>query len=32
VSGDTMLGDTKDSFPEGSIIVVEPDLAPLPSD
>lgn len=32
VSGDSMVGDRGDSFPEGSVIVVEPELAPQPGD
>lgn len=32
VQGDSMVGETGDSFPPGSIIVVEPELAALPGD
>lgn len=32
VHGDSMVSEVGDSFPEGSIIVIEPELAPLPGD
>ncbi|MDM0015446.1 S24 family peptidase [Variovorax sp. J22P168] len=32
VHGDSMEGTGRDSFPEGSLIVVEPQMAPLPGD
>jgi len=32
VHGDSMASESGDSFPEGSIIVVEPDLEVLPGD
>jgi SOS-response transcriptional repressor LexA len=32
VHGDSMVSETADSFPDGSIIVVEPELQPLPGD
>lgn len=32
VHGDSMVSDTRDSFPDGSIIIVEPEMAPLPGD
>lgn len=32
VHGDSMVSETGDSFPEGSIVVVEPEMAPLPGD
>jgi SOS-response transcriptional repressor LexA len=32
VQGDSMVGETGDSFPPGSLIVVEPELAALPGD
>ena len=32
VNGDSMVSDTGDSFPEGSIIVVEPEMASSPGD
>ncbi len=32
VHGDSTVSDTGDSFPEGSILVVEPELAALPGD
>ena len=32
VHGDSMVSDTGDSFLEGSIVVVDPEMAPLPGD
>ena len=32
VHGDSMASDSGDSFPEGSVIVVEPEMPPLPGD
>lgn len=32
VHGDSMVSDTGDSFPEGSILVIEPELDPEPGD
>lgn len=32
VHGDSMVSETQDSFPDGSIIIVEPELAPLHGD
>jgi len=32
VHGDSMVGDAGDSFPAGSILVVEPEMAPHPGD
>ena len=32
VHGDSMVSDVGDSFPEGSIVVVEPELSPLTGD
>ena len=32
VHGDSMVSDTADSFPAGSILIVEPELLPLPGD
>ncbi|RZI60280.1 MAG: helix-turn-helix domain-containing protein [Pseudomonas sp.] len=32
VHGDSMVSDTADSFPEGSIVVVEPEMEALPGD
>jgi SOS-response transcriptional repressor LexA len=32
VHGDSMEGTGRESFPEGSLIVVEPEMAPLPGD
>lgn len=32
VHGDSMVSDSGDSFPEGSIVVVEPEMPPLPGD
>jgi len=32
VHGDSMLSSTADSFPDGAIIIVEPEMQPLPGD
>jgi len=32
VHGDSMVGETGDSFPDGAIIIVEPDMEALPGD
>lgn len=32
VHGDSMISDNNDSFPEGSILIVEPDLEAIPGD
>ncbi len=32
VHGDSMVSDTGDSFPEGSVVVVEPELTAIPGD
>lgn len=32
VHGDSMVSDTGDSFPDGSVIIVEPEMASLPGD
>ena len=32
VHGDSMISDSHDSFPEGSILIVEPDLEAIPGD
>ncbi|WP_219212167.1 LexA family protein [Variovorax boronicumulans] len=32
VHGDSMVSESRDSFPEGAIIIVEPEMAPLPGD
>ena len=32
VHGDSMISDSHDSFPEGSILIVEPDMEALPGD
>ena len=32
VHGDSMVSATGDSFPEGSVVVVEPEMTPLPGD
>lgn len=32
VQGDSMVGDSLDSFPEGSLLIVEPDMEAVPGD
>lgn len=32
VHGDSMVSETTDSFPDGSLIIVEPEMQPLPGD
>lgn len=32
VQGDSMVGDSLDSFPEGSLLIVEPEMEALPGD
>jgi len=32
VQGDSMVSDSGDSFPEGSIVIVEPEMAAVPGD
>jgi SOS-response transcriptional repressor LexA len=32
VHGDSMISDSHDSFPEGSVLIIEPDMEPLPGD